>query len=349
MAGKRTDYLSWDEYFMSIVSLASLRSVYSSSGACLVDSENRILSIGCNQAPYSVYDKIAGGLSNYVLRPVSNTLFTFKGRRSEFQGGTIYLSDFPSIEDARNLAQAKLQKIVYLKDVPESDDKEITNIILDAANVERVPYIKDYPEKEYSEFLIELQSLLKKYLKKSDGPLSAEEYYMGIAVLSALRSKDPSTQVGACLVDENGRVISVGYNGATYGMSDDLIPWHSNGEQTGIKKDVKDHYVVHAEMNVLDNYRGQQDDLNRMKLYLTFSPCGPCTERLSIVPPKEIVWLRTYEKINLSNYARWFSKTETNYHAYNPEIKWDKPSYKEFFDETTKVIKKNIGKPGKMI
>lgn len=348
MPGKRTDYLSWDEYFMSIVSLASLRSVYGSSGACLVDTENRILSIGCNQAPYSVYDKIAGGLTNYVLSPVSNALFTFKGRRSEFQGGTIYLSDFPSIEDARSLAQAKLQKIVYLKNIPESEDKEITNIILDAAKVERVPYIKDYSEEEYSEFLIELQSFLKKYLKKSDGPLSAEEYYMGIAVLSALRSKDPKTQVGSCLVDENGRVISVGYNGATYGMSDDVLPWHSRGEQTGVKKDVKDPYVAHAEINVLDNYRGQQDDLNRMRLYVTFSPCIPCTERLSIVPPKEIIWLRKYEKLNLSEYARWFSKTETNYHSYNSEIGWDKQSYNEFINETTKVIKKNIGKPGKM-
>jgi len=78
------------------------------------------------------------------LRPVSNALFTFKGRRSEFRGGTIYLSDFPSIEDARNLAQARLQKAVYLKDIPESEDKEIANIILDAAKVERVPYIKNY-------------------------------------------------------------------------------------------------------------------------------------------------------------------------------------------------------------
>ena len=349
MAGKRTDYLSWDEYFMSIVALASLRSVYNSSGACLVDSDHRILSIGCNQAPYSVYDRIAGGLSQYVLNPVSNALFTFKGCRSEFQGGTIYLSDFPTPADARNLAQAKLQKIVYLQDKEESEEKEIANIILDAAKVERTSYIDGYTLEEYSEFLVEFQSLLKKYLKKSDGPLSAEEYYMGIAVLSALRSKDPSTQVGSCLVDEKGRVISVGYNGATYGMSDDLLPWHSNGEKTGIKKDVKDPYVAHAEMNVLDNYRGQQDDLNRMKLYLTFSPCMPCTERLSIVPPKEIVWLRTYEKINLSNYARWFSKTETSYHAYNSEIEWNKESYKEFFNETTKVIKKNIGKPGKMI
>ncbi|MDE5587168.1 MAG: hypothetical protein K2I72_02210, partial [Bacilli bacterium] len=347
MAGQRTDYLSWDEYFMSIVSLASLRSDYGKRGACLVDTENRILSIGCNQAPYSVYDKIPGGLSNYVLSPVSNTLFTFKGRRSEFQGGTIYLSDFPNPDDARNLAQAKLQKIVYLNDIPESEDKEITNIILDAAKVERVPYIEGYPKEDYFDFLNELHSFLKEHLKKSDGPLSSEEYYMGIAVLSALRSKDPKTQVGSCLVDENGRVISVGYNGATYRMSDDLLPWHSSGEETGIKKDIKNPYVVHAEINVLDNYRGQQDDLNRMKLYLTFSPCGPCTERLSSVPLKEIVWLRTYEKLNPSYYANWFSKTDTDYHSYDSEIECTKQFYNEFFNETTKVIKKNIGKPGK--
>lgn len=349
MAGQRVNYLSWDEFYMSIVSLASLRSTYSSSGVCLVDSDHRILSIGCSQAPYTVYDKIAGGLHHFILSPVANALFTFKGRRAEFEGGTIYLSDFPRPADARNLAQAKLQKLVYLQELEKNADREIAEKILDNAGIEMIPYIDDYARKEYAEFLLKFQTLLKKYLKKSDGPLSSEEYYMGIAVLSALRSKDPSTQVGACLVDENGRVLSMGYNGAPSGMSDDLLPWHSNGEITGDPLDVKDPYIIHAEMNVLDNYRGQQDDLSNMKLYLTLSPCDRCVERLSIVSPKEIVWLMPYAKLDWSFYGMWFTMTETTYHSYNSEISWDKDSYRAMFDETTKLIKKYIGKPGKMM
>ncbi|MCI8588532.1 MAG: hypothetical protein HFG40_02660 [Bacilli bacterium] len=349
MAGQRVDYLSWDEYYMSVVALSSIRSVYSNGGACLVDSDHRILSIGCNQAPYTVYDKIPGGLHHFVLSPVSNALFTFKGRRAEFEGGTIYLSDFPTPEDARNLAQARLQKVIYLQDVEESTNKEIANRILDTAKIEVSPYIEGYTRAEYYEFLSQFQTFLKKHLKKSDGPLNSEEYYMGIAILSALRSKDPSTQVGSCLVDENGRILSVGYNGTPHGMNDDLLPWHSNGEITGNLLEVKDPYVVHSEVNVLDNYRGQQDDLSNMKLYLTFSPCNLCTQRLSVVKPKEIIWLMTNPKVSWEYYAMWFSKTGTNYHSYNPEMNWDKASYRALFDETTKVIRKHIGKPGKMM
>lgn len=349
MAGQRVNYLSWDEYYMSIVSLASLRSVYGRGGACLVDFDHHILSIGCNQAPYTMNDKIPGGLSNYILRPVANTLFTFKGRRAEFEGGTIYLSDFPNPEDARNLAQAKLSKIIYLQEAKESKEKEISHRILDAANIQKVHYMENFSQAEFYEFLTQLQSLLKKYLKKSDGPLSSEEYYMGIAVLSALRSKDPKTQVGSCLVDTNGRIISVGYNGAPYNMRDDVLPWHSNGEVTGELLDVKDPYVVHAEINVLDNYRGQQDDLSNMTLYVTFSPCQPCTLRLSATPLREIIWLVEYRKINRMLYQNIFSKTETIYHPYNSEENWDKESCQAMFDEATRVIKKHIGKPGKMI
>ena len=350
MAGQRKNYLYWDEYFMSIVAMASLKSVYEPKGACLVDSDNRILSIGSNQAPYTIQNRICGGLQSYILKPTANALFTFKGQRSEFENGVIYLSDFPTPEDARNIAQARLKRVVYLKDISKSEDRVIAERILDYAQVELQSYLgSDYTSYEYNNFLVELQSLIKTYIKKSDGPINSEEYYMGIAVLSALRSKDPKTQVGACLVDDYGRVISVGYNGAPYGMTDEEMPWHSDGEKSRNRLSMKDDYVIHAEQNILDNYRGQQDDLYRMKLYVTFSPCEKCTERLIIASPNEIIWLREYQKKNYNLYSRWFSKTETNYHPYNPNVIWDKESYNRFFEETTKVIKKNLGKPGIII
>jgi len=349
MAGQRTNYLSWDEYFISAVGLASLRSVQGDGGACIVDMDHRILSIGSNQVPYSLESKIPKiRIPDYTLDSVSNALFNFKGKRSEFLNGTIYVSEFPTPEQAKNIAQAKLQKVVYFKDVKESEEKDITRYIFDKTSIYLEKYIDSGDSEEcYYSFLKDLQDFIKKNLKQRDGRVTPEEYYMSMAVLATLRSKDPSTQVGSCLVDENGRVVSVGYNGAPQGMEDRDVPWHSNGEKTGKKKDVKDYYSVHAEVNTLDNYRGQQDDLNRMRMYVTLSPCSLCTPRISVGRPREIVWLREFEKINFEEYEKWFAPVGTECHSYNNKS-WSKSSYKELVEEATKIIKKNIGKPGKM-
>ena len=60
---------------------------------------------------------------------------------------------------------------------------------------------------------------------KRIGYLSWDGYFMGIALLSAQRSKDSNTQVGACIVSEENKILSVGYNGMPIGCSDDEMPW----------------------------------------------------------------------------------------------------------------------------
>ena len=80
--------------------------------------------------------------------------------------------------------------------------------------------------------------------------LSEDEYYMGIAMLSGMRSKDPKTQVGACIVND-GRIVSYGYNGAPPGWDDDDFPWDSVGEITGDVTQTKDNFVIHAEENAV--------------------------------------------------------------------------------------------------
>ncbi len=351
MAGKRVNYLTWDEYFISAVALASLRSIEKNEGACIVDEDNRILSIGSNQIPYSIVSKVpAEKFLEYTWDSVSNAFFNFKGKRSEFLNGTIYLSEFPTPEQAKIITQARLKRVVYLKDSSESEEKDITRFLLDKTHTDLIGYIDAENSIEcYNDFLIELYHLTKKYLKQREGRITPEEYYMSMAILSSLRSKDPSTQVGSCIVDENGRIVSVGYNGAPQGIKDEEVPWHSNGEITGIKADIKDYYVIHAEINSLDNYRGQQDDLQKMKIYLTFSPCRLCTPRIGMSSPKEVIWLRQYGKIDFKEYDKWFLPSGTKYRSYNSEHLWDKESYKELTEETTRVIKKHIGKPGKMI
>ena len=92
--------------------------------------------------------------------------------------------------------------------------------------------------------------------KKKENYLTWDEYFMAIAKLSAMRSKDPSTQVGACIVDKNNRVLSLGYNGAPNGYSDDIFPWDREGNEL----ETKYPYVVHAERNAILNYRGSRKD-----------------------------------------------------------------------------------------
>ena len=95
---------------------------------------------------------------------------------------------------------------------------------------------------------------------KRNGYISWDEYFMGVALLAAKRSKDPNTQVGACIVDSNNIILSTGYNGFPYGCSDDLYPWEREGEDT------KYNYVVHAELNAILNARGK--NLKGARLYV---------------------------------------------------------------------------------
>jgi dCMP deaminase len=115
--------------------------------------------------------------------------------------------------------------------------------------------------------------------------LSWESYFMGIAQLSALRSKDPSTQVGACIVDTEHKVVSIGYNGMPRGVDDDIIPW---GHGEGLES--KYLYVCHAEFNAILNTR-DGSRLNGCTLYVTLFPCNECAKAIIQVGIKEIVYL----------------------------------------------------------
>ncbi len=130
--------------------------------------------------------------------------------------------------------------------------------------------------------------------------LTWEEYFMGCAILSSMRSKDPSNQIGACIVnDETKKILSIGYNGLTSGMNDDDFDWQSTGEKTGITKNIKDYYVVHAERNAILNYSGNTKDLKGSTLYITWFPCTECTKEIIQVGIKKIVYLRMYSKADL--------------------------------------------------
>ena len=115
--------------------------------------------------------------------------------------------------------------------------------------------------------------------------ISWDEYFMGLAHLSALRSKDPSTQVGACIVDENNKVVSIGYNGFPMGCSDDEFPW---GREVGML-DTKYAFVVHAELNAILNANGR--DLRGSRLYVALFPCNECAKAIIQSGVKEVLYL----------------------------------------------------------
>ena len=123
--------------------------------------------------------------------------------------------------------------------------------------------------------------------KKRNNYISWEEYFMAIAKLSAMRSKDPSTQVGACIVSNNNRILSIGYNGAPNGFSDDDFPWAREGNNL----DTKYPYVCHAEMNAILNYRGSKKDLESAKIYVDLFPCNECAKIIIQSGIKEVIYL----------------------------------------------------------
>lgn len=115
--------------------------------------------------------------------------------------------------------------------------------------------------------------------------ISWDEYFMGIASLSALRSKDPSTQVGACVVDQDHKVVSIGYNGMPRRIEDDVLPW---GHGEGLES--KYLYVCHAEFNAILNTRNGSA-LNGCSIYVTLFPCNECAKAIIQVGIREVVYL----------------------------------------------------------
>ena len=114
--------------------------------------------------------------------------------------------------------------------------------------------------------------------------ISWDEYFMGVAKLAAMRSKDPSTQVGACIVDKDNYILSVGYNGFPIGCDDEEFPWARSGGTL----DTKYAFVAHAELNAILNYRG--GSLEGAKLYVSLFPCNECAKAIIQSGIKTIIY-----------------------------------------------------------
>ncbi|MDD5939606.1 MAG: dCMP deaminase family protein [Lachnospiraceae bacterium] len=115
--------------------------------------------------------------------------------------------------------------------------------------------------------------------------ISWDEYFMGVAQLSAMRSKDPHTQVGSCIVSPDHKILSMGYNGLPRGCDDDVFPWDRDGADRLM---TKYPYVTHSELNAILNYRG--GSLEGATLYVSLFPCNECAKAIIQAGIKTIVY-----------------------------------------------------------
>lgn len=114
--------------------------------------------------------------------------------------------------------------------------------------------------------------------------LTWDEYFMGVSKLAGMRSKDPSTQVGSCIVSEDNKILSMGYNGLPIGCSDDEFPWAREADEY----DTKYPYVTHSELNAILNYRG--GSLEGAKIYVSLFPCNECAKAIIQSGIKTIIY-----------------------------------------------------------
>ncbi len=150
-------------------------------------------------------------------------------------------------------------------------------------------------------------------MKRTDY-ISWDEYFMGIALLSAQRSKDSNTQVGACIVSREKKILSLGYNGMPTGCDDDNMPWEREGDPINTKY----MYVCHAELNAILN-RGDVSLANSV-LYVTLFPCNECAKAIIQSGIKEIVYMsdKYADQANTIVSKRLFDMVGISYRRYEP-------------------------------
>ena len=143
--------------------------------------------------------------------------------------------------------------------------------------------------------------------------ISWDEYFMGVSKLSGMRSKDPNTQVGACIVSVSNKILSMGYNGFPKDCSDDEFPWEREGDTL----DTKYAYVTHAELNAILNYRG--GSLEGTKLYVSLFPCNECAKAIIQAGITTVVYSDDKYNGTPGNIAakRLFDAAGVKYYKYN--------------------------------
>lgn len=322
---KRTDYIPWDEYFMSVAFLTAMRSKdpCSQVGACIVNKEKKIVGVGYNGMPTGISDDLLPWRKDaddplqtkymYVCHAEMNAIINKNS--TDLAGCIMYVALFPCNECAKLIIQAGIKEVIFMSDKhihkPEST---ASKFMMEMAGVSYRQYIP--MQKQVSlDFTVMGETLQKDNSsttdkvsnqvdnantdidsskcrrkrdvnKKRDDYLAWGEYFMALATLSALRSKDPSTQVGACIVNNANKIVGIGYNGMPRGCSDDLLPWGKNHSD---KLKVKYMYVCHAEVNAIMNKNC--GDVFGCTIYVALFPCNECAKIIIQAGIQKVVYL----------------------------------------------------------
>ena len=358
---KRSDYISWNDYFLAVAYLSAQRSKdprpskNARNGACIVDAQGRIVGIGYDGFPRGCSDDCLPWASSsspstndindgnndvtkeeiawlhtrdpYLCHAEINAILNKCS--NDVVGGRMFVPNFPSNECAKFIIQSGITEIVYVKDDDEhSDSSRASRILFQVSGVKMTKMkpsvssikinfgttattgnnsnttaavttsntITDVNQNEddmekYLGLLLREASIdpFQSKIKKRSDYLSWDDYFMGVAFLSAQRSKDPNTQVGACIVDANKCIIGIGYNGFPRGCSDEILPWARCGECDLHKKYP---YVVHAEVNAILNKCSAS--VRGATLYVALFPCNECTKVIIQSGIREVVYLNDF-------------------------------------------------------
>lgn len=150
--------------------------------------------------------------------------------------------------------------------------------------------------------------------KRSDY-ISWDDYFMAVAFLSAQRSKDPTTQVGTCIVNEEKKIVGVGYNGFPIGCSDDDLPW---GREGATLADTKYPYSCHSELNAIMNSNSL--NLKGCTLYTAYFPCNECAKLIIQSGIRHVKYLRMYDK-GVQTAQRMFALAGVTCEQFTPKQK----------------------------
>jgi dCMP deaminase len=348
---KRSDYLSWDDYFMSVACLSSHRSKDPSNptGACIVDNNQRVIGIGYNGFPRNCSDDLLPWYKNSDAKvPFLHTPQAYECHAevnailnkcsADVAGSSLYVKDFPCNECAKMIAQSRIREVVFIHDKHHDEDIYIASrIILQMSGVKLRQYKPTVSQVELSlpllleveNHTIEMNGSINNNTLRYESPksvmarldavddhtlqeirehrallrqeanwnatksqkrtnyLSWDDYFMAMASLTAKRSKDPNTQVGACIVSPDQRILALGYNGFPLGCSDDALPWSRSGANA---LHTKYPYVCHAEVNAILNKCSA--DVKGATLYVALFPCNECAKTIIQAGIKEVVYLQ---------------------------------------------------------
>ncbi len=194
----------------------------------------------------------------------------------------------------RAVARASETDSVSFETFVANEEREWANTDPTKGNLKRCIELSDYKftnNGELEELFEQIDTVLQdinnksKNVTKRQDYISWDEYFMGVSILSGRRSKDPSTQVGACIIDQDKKIIATGYNGAPRGIDDEDFPWSREGDFL----DTKYAYVCHAELNAILNATTQ--NLKGCTIYVALFPCNECAKSIIQSGIKKVVYL----------------------------------------------------------